>query len=68
MSRRFVRDTAIGSMLGVPAVKNPPVSRWKKLWEFTGGAFIEGLTESDTADETNKIPDTELVSSLWQTS
>lgn len=45
MSKAFLRDTVIGSSLDLPSGKNVPVSRWKRLWEFTGGAFVEGLQD-----------------------
>jgi hypothetical protein len=66
MSKRFVRDTAIGNAFGVPAIKDPPVSRWKKLWEFTGGAMIEGLKGDVAKDETDVFQSPQEVSLKFQ--
>ncbi|KAE9971741.1 hypothetical protein BLS_004319 [Venturia inaequalis] len=45
MSKAFLRDTVIGSTLDLPSGKNVTVSRWKRLWEFTGGAFVDGFKD-----------------------
>lgn len=54
MSKAFLRDTVIGSSLDLPSGKNIPVSRWKRLWEFTGGAFVDGLKDETPAESTSR--------------
>lgn len=51
MSKRFLRDTVIGNSLDLPSGQNVPISRWKRLWEFSGGAFVDGLTGDDPSFE-----------------
>ncbi|TLD36846.1 HET-domain-containing protein [Venturia nashicola] len=52
MSKAFLRDTVIGSSLDLPSGKNVPVSRWKRLWDFTGGAFVDGLKDEPPVEST----------------
>jgi Heterokaryon incompatibility protein (HET) len=54
MSKYFVRDTVIGNALGLPAGKTVPVPRWKRLWEYTGGAFMDGLTGDELEVESSR--------------